>query len=313
MPTYIIRVKDFISLAEYIAGKMKAPASVPASFRLALHRAISARREHGAHLPSSQMAQALSFENNDADEGHGYFIGVLEHVRDVLRPRMLDALRMEEARPDVTERLVNRFEKLEVEEPSEAFLQAPDGAAATAQEKTATTTTQPDARYEAERVDDLEETGLAFRLLLQDLNRIRSFLTQTWDGYRQGMFGLVPCSLVTNAAIDLARSLEEEIKTNLDRYGGAGKFIDAYYVALCLERKQHPNFKERLGDAMNFNVYEEAENFFFPAFQLLEAFAKLVDSRHIPEYRRATMACTIRRVIGRRSPLGTSSRRTNRF
>jgi hypothetical protein len=140
--------------------------------------------------------------------------------------------RADQKTTDVTEKLANKFEKLEVEEPSEAFLQAPDVAVAKGE------TTQLEANYEAERIQDFEEAFLSFTLLLQDFNKFRTVIMQTWYGYKLGMFGLVPSSLMTNAAFDLARSMDEDMKAIFDKYGRFQEISSVLFLgSLSAERR----------------------------------------------------------------------------
>ena len=76
-PTYIIKVKEFVSLAEYIVACTKPLIQVPTSLVKALDRAILLRKNFGSETGAS----------NISDEGHAYFRGILEKTREVLKPR----------------------------------------------------------------------------------------------------------------------------------------------------------------------------------------------------------------------------------
>jgi hypothetical protein len=80
-PTYIIAIKDFTGLAEYIASFTRPPVRVPKPIVAAIDRAISLRRDHADH-PSFQLSQVA--KDLAANESHSYFIGVLERVREIL-------------------------------------------------------------------------------------------------------------------------------------------------------------------------------------------------------------------------------------
>jgi hypothetical protein len=82
-------------------------------------------------------------------------------------------------------RYSNKFKKLEVYSPSEAFLRAPDVAPA-ARPATQSGTSKPDAGYEIGRMQDFVEAYLAFYLLLCDLANSERFMYHTWAGYRNG-------------------------------------------------------------------------------------------------------------------------------
>lgn len=283
-PTYTIAVKDFINLAQHIAGFTKPPVSVPRGFATVLDRAIAVRRGHAADL-SSQLDQSAKKKESDAT--HTYFLGVLEQVRDILRPRMpSDLLKDHLAKPpgteiptDSSESLSNQFKHLDIHEPSEAFINAPDNVPKT------TTEGDTEVRYEAERLQDFDEAYFAFQLLLQDFSRFRNFIDETWVGYREGAWDLVAASITTNTAIDLARRLEDELQPLFAKQDGAAKMLERYYAVQCISRGGHPDHTERPGDDMNYQMYDIADHIFIPSYMFLKAFGALVGPRNIPQYK----------------------------
>lgn len=66
-PRHVIGVKDFTSLAEYIAKKAD---SVPEAFTNTINRVIAARSAFGSQL--EEHGRTL---NKDSDRKHGYFLG----------------------------------------------------------------------------------------------------------------------------------------------------------------------------------------------------------------------------------------------
>ncbi|PYI18955.1 hypothetical protein BO99DRAFT_459826 [Aspergillus violaceofuscus CBS 115571] len=252
---HILALKDFVDLAEYIAASTKPVVRVPASFVAVLDRAISVRREHGNKARAKGPA---SLESRESSDRHEYFIGILEQVRQALQPRMAD-------------NLANRFEGLEVQEPSEAFLQAPDAPIpAPAADKS-------EVNYEAERLSDYEEVLFAFSLLLQDLRKIRAIIVRTWKEYKLRTFDLVAVSLMTNCAIDFARHLEEEIQALLNEHGGSIALLVGLYEGICDMVGDDPTHRERPGDPLNFRTYNIAESLFMAAYVFLNSFHPLVD------------------------------------
>lgn len=279
LPTYTIAVKDFTTLADFIAA-YKGRVQVPESFASAIYRAISARKSHGSAV-SADLPQ--SEENAASDDRHSYFVGVLEHVRDTLRPFMpADFLGRQEKKGKAadTEKLANSFERLEVYDVSEEFLNAPDAA------RPAPNVDIPsDVRYEAERLDDFQEAMFQFQLLLQDISKIRNVVKETWIGYQSGAFDLVSASLTTNTAVDIARSMEEDAKPVLTKHGGSAKLLQLLYIGLCLERGEDPNYKERPTDDMNFKTYDFTETISWPTFQILNAFDGILEDNKMPIYK----------------------------
>lgn len=170
--TYTIAIKDFIGLAEYIAGYKGTRVEVPHSFASSLHRAIAVRRSHGGDISE---ALGKTAESEASDARHSYFVGVLVHVRDTLRPLMPESLKNMEpgTKPADAEKLSNSFSKLELFESSEDFFNAPDATPSVPGEPPSA------ACYEAERLQDLEEAFMLFQLLMQDMFKIRSIILET--------------------------------------------------------------------------------------------------------------------------------------
>ncbi|KAF5690474.1 hypothetical protein FDENT_3858 [Fusarium denticulatum] len=117
-PRYVIEIKDFVPVAECISVYKKPALSVPRAFFTTLNRVIKARSDFGDEL-------AASNEKVDAksDARHFYFVGILEKVREILKPYSdpVDSGSSKE-----TETLTNKFKELEVYHPSEEFLNAKD-------------------------------------------------------------------------------------------------------------------------------------------------------------------------------------------
>ncbi|KAI4155207.1 MAG: hypothetical protein LQ340_001140 [Diploschistes diacapsis] len=265
-PTYTIAVKDFVSLAEWIVGRPKPSVQVPARFVSAINRAISVRQRHG---------KELSGKDEKSDKRHNFFVGILEQVRDILRPTMSrDAAELLEENVDAKATPLNRFEGLEVEEPSKELLQAPNISSGTGKQAV-------EEHYEAER-DSRTEAFVALRLILEDCNRFRTTISESWDGYHLGIFDLVSVSLMTNTAIDLARRLEEDAAPLFNKYGGSEQLLQEYYLATCHVCGEEESAREQPDDEMNFRMYDAAETLFVPTYMLLEAFMRVVEPGHAP-------------------------------
>lgn len=275
IPRYTITIKDFVTLADAIAAATNPPVKVPVGFMATLDRAIFARRHHSEQVAVSLSQKAKSQVSTDR---HGHFIGILEYVRDVLRPLMpieqgVDSLAeaITEVPGGVMKNLTNKFDVLQVQEPSEEFLQAPDISPTSRIEK------KPEVNYEAERFQDIEEAYFGFGLLLEDFRNLRKVVLYTWGGYLYGLFDLVSASLVTNTAIDIARQMQEDIQQLFDKYGGSAELLGAFYAGMCAIEGEDPEFRERPSDDMNFRMYDSAESVYLPVFMLLNSFSVLVE------------------------------------
>ncbi|KAH0158370.1 hypothetical protein KCU67_g7535, partial [Aureobasidium melanogenum] len=75
--TYIIAIKDFIPLAEHIVAYQTPSVKVPTTLVKSLDRAIALRQKHNSWFDD--------VGRTSKGNGHSYFLGVLEQVREILR------------------------------------------------------------------------------------------------------------------------------------------------------------------------------------------------------------------------------------
>ncbi|KAL8915636.1 MAG: hypothetical protein Q9172_006818 [Xanthocarpia lactea] len=282
--TYVIQVKDFISLAEFIAGFTKPVVQVPHALVKALNRAIELRSLHN----DWSRTQQSSFESDDA---HSYFLGILERTREVLRPRMpvvddsisgtFASLSLAAGRPNTqsAEPAGNIFDHLKLEEPTQAFLDAPE----VVQANHARPSNEP--RYEAEVVQSPEEKYLAAHCLFQDIRNIRSFLRALWANYRDHQVDLVAASITTNTAVDLVRGLESDFTQQYPDMAGYEEISRLFYAVQCVHRGHHPNYKERADDHFNFKMYDIAEESMLPTYIILSSLQDVISPVHALVYK----------------------------
>lgn len=162
--------------------------------------------------------------------------------------------------------LSNKVDKLEVHEPSEKFLKAPNVT------PEAPPAISPDVNYQAERLQDMVEAFFALRLLLGDLHKIRESLRRAWTGYQIVIFDLVAVSLMTNAAVDIARRMEEEIRPILDAAGGSEEIFQIHIFAVYTLHGKNIVNRELQDDEMKFCIYDVADTTFELAHTLLNVF-----------------------------------------
>ncbi|KAI5306217.1 hypothetical protein KEM56_001807 [Ascosphaera pollenicola] len=269
--TYTIAIKEFIDLAEFIASHSKnAQVKIPETFAASLRRAIDIRRAYGAEV-SQALREQKRKENKASDERHNYFIGVLEHVRDVLRPYMPQRFQSDATEASKSESLANQSEKLKVYEPSKEFLNAPDVTIHLEE----TDGEPPSDHYEADRTNDFKEAILMFHLLLSDMAKMRAVVEQTWDGYKKHIFDLPTAALTTNTAVDLARRMVEDAEPIFEPHGGCEGLMHKLYMAYSLQFNQDPEHVEQPGDYFNLRLYDCAEAMFWPTYRLLEGFCAI--------------------------------------
>jgi hypothetical protein len=75
--TYTIAIKDFIPLAEHIFAYQKPPVKIPSAFIKSLDRAIALRQKHNSWFKD--------VGRSSEGDGHTFFLGVLEQVREILK------------------------------------------------------------------------------------------------------------------------------------------------------------------------------------------------------------------------------------
>lgn len=224
-PDYTIAIKDFIPLAEFVAASQKPVVSVPLAFASTLNRVISTRSGFGGRLAELGNSPAAS-----ADAKHSYFVGVLEKVREVLKPRVPPASQdaaSASTTSDTLDEVGGRFATLSVYEPSEEFLNAPDIERPVPVE-------DDKAIYVAEPLQDLEEALFAYTLMINDLIKIRAQIEWIWTNYRDGLFELAAAAIATNTACDLARNLMEDMAPMFKAHGGAIEIAKKFYLYQCM-------------------------------------------------------------------------------
>ncbi|KAK8087729.1 hypothetical protein PG997_002690 [Apiospora hydei] len=250
-PSYVLQIKEFIPMAQHIVKADADPAiEVPSSLSAALSRVIWARKAFAKQMGSR------------ADRKHSYFVQVLERVQDALKPLLSgsDGLAMSDVKKSVEEDVEMKpkarssiFDFLEVYEPSEEFLNAPD----------VVLPERHDATYQVEELDEGEEAIFAYMALLADLAKLRAEVNTLWDRYSAKELDLAAVSVATNAAMEFARNIEDDIAPLLKKAGGPELVAQNVHLALCeaLGRpflaKKHPK------DDFNYDAYDVGHDWTF--------------------------------------------------
>jgi len=277
-PTYIIKVKEFVSLAEYIVACTKPLVQVPTSLVKVLDRAILLRKNFGSETAAPDVS----------DEGHAYFRGILEQTREVLRSRspsetVNDRLTkpvsdIEAADVAQSEEIQNIFDKLDLQEPSQEFLDSSDVVPSTRAGK------KPQPNYEVETLQTQEEEYLAAHCLLEDVRHIRKFLCALWGNYREGM-DLVAVSITVNTAIDFVRTLEQDLVSRFPAKRDYEDMIRLFFGVQCVHRGQDPNHRQRRDDLFNMAVYDLLGDIMLPTYSTLSSLQNIIQSGSVPQYK----------------------------
>lgn len=286
--SYIIKVKDFITLAGFIAGFSKPVVKVPAYLVAALNRAIELRGQHNARSREGKDSDEAT-KRAVADETHSYFMGVLEKTREVLKPRMpsdmiddvLCAPPLETGDPGekTTSQTRNMFDKLDIQEPSQVFLDTPDITPAPASRSNV------EHRYKAETLHSPEEQYLAAHCLFQDVRHTRVFLRGLWAMYRESGIDLAAAAITTNTAIEFVRELEQDYLQQFPEQSDYESIVKMFFGVQCLAKGEDPAHKQRPDDSFNFNVYGLAEECLLSTFVLLSSVQAVISPGHLPIYK----------------------------
>ncbi|PCD21189.1 hypothetical protein AU210_016615 [Fusarium oxysporum f. sp. radicis-cucumerinum] len=278
---YVLAIRDFVPLAEFIARELTTTtaieanngAGIPLFFRTALERAIRVRKMFSMHL--SETNKHLSVRANTA---HAYFVSVLEKVRYVLfkveggsgvafnMASEKDATNAihDNSVVEAKTRDFSLFQVLQVYEPSENFSDSPDVVLPAR-------SSPIDLEYTVENDESETECIFAFITLLEDFIKLRQEVSNLWNEYRSGTIDLAAAAIGANLAIELARSIEEEMAPLLKKHGGALALLPKYFGAVSQSLGLDPFQKERFSDDMNFACYDIGATFLYNAASLLEA------------------------------------------
>ncbi|KAI1120570.1 hypothetical protein F5Y10DRAFT_258140 [Nemania abortiva] len=286
-PKYIISINDFVPLAEYLAAKAT---PVPDTVRSTIDRVIAARSGFASKL--EKHGKALT-ETSDAK--HQYFIGVLEKVREVLKPFM-PAHNLKQA-VSAEEKLSNRFASLDVYEPSQEFLDTP------VSERPAQTQ-KDDAVYEAETEVSFEHAFFALTSAINDMNRVGDRIQWIWSNYKRGVFDLVAAAIATDTAIELVRNMLDDILPLLNKHGGVGEMLKGFYIFQCLMEgwSEDDILLKNTEDNFNYETYDIGTGTYFTTYRILEGLINVIEPNQVPIYKEG--------MFGSYDPASNRSRKT---
>ena len=221
--------KTILRCAKWAESHRKPGDTIPRSFAIALNYTIAIRTSHG---------KKRSGKDVKSDERHRYFIEVLEQIRQTLGSLMSPKLaKAAGIATDDPVALSNRFEQLELEEPSEEFLNA------------SPTRQSSNVRVEIAR-DTLDEACFMLGLILEDYKSFRNVIQESWKEYLNGTGDLIAISVMANTAIDLARQLETDTEAIFNNHGGSAALLQNFHQTTFGEEAASTRVES--DDEMNF-------------------------------------------------------------
>lgn len=259
-------------LAEYIAAAQETLKEIPDFFSAALIRVIDARKKFSAVL---RLRSSDPTMETASDRTHAYFVGVLESVRQTLAPLMsaFDMQDLKTAANDIhTEQSTsnaNLFATLEVYEPSEDFLNAPD-----------ITPSRTEPTFTMEAPDPVDEALFALTSLLHDINLLRAEIQRLWTTVKDDVSQLRAVATATNAAVELVRGMEEVMTPLFDSNGGVEKLYETIFRIACSAKGLDPTPQPGGTEKYNLACYEVAGDYLYNAYTVLGDFRGLVDEYH---------------------------------
>ncbi|UKZ64759.1 uncharacterized protein TrAtP1_005970 [Trichoderma atroviride] len=244
-PTYLIKIKEFEPLAQFVSKVNDV--KIPKYFSIALERVIQVRKSFSDRLTSSGVE--LNAASNDR---HSFFVGVLEKVRHHLKPLMGAVSFSVDAKADARSRGLddNFFSPLEVYYTSAEFENSPDAAIPAP---------STDVKYVAEQGDSALDILFAYIALLDDYRRLRSEIKTLWADYASGKLDLAAVSVATNMAFELARNIEEEVDPLFSKLDGGAYVANLYFARICSAFGIDIHEDKQRGDPYNLKAYDLAD------------------------------------------------------
>ncbi|KAI0143489.1 hypothetical protein GGR57DRAFT_518763 [Xylariaceae sp. FL1272] len=120
----------------------------------------------------------------------------------------------------------------------------------------------------------MEEAVFAALLMVQDLAQMRDAAENLWNQYKLADLDLAAVSVAINTAIELARSLEEDMKELIEHLGGSQVLLQIIWDASSRAIGLSPQDKQRPGDAFNMATFDLACDSLAAAGMLLDAYRR---------------------------------------
>jgi hypothetical protein len=199
---YVVRTKDFVPMAMAIAS-CQPPKTKPSTATLEVFRRSIAARKSCAKWYAA---------GSDGNEGHQYFIRVLEEALSILKPLVPKELVKIRAKPiqAAMKKVENKFENLVLEDADDS-----DVHDIFTQPASPSPPQKPisDIIYEQDETETEEEFRFASYCLIKDLNDLRQYLLGLWQRYQGKEIDLAVAAATTNMTINLVRRAEREFAT----------------------------------------------------------------------------------------------------
>ncbi|KAI1186273.1 hypothetical protein F5B17DRAFT_404497 [Nemania serpens] len=197
---------------------------------------------------------------------------------------------------DTEEKVRDRFAGLTVFEPSQESLDM------LALER-AMKDQEDNAIYEAETEATFEHALFALVNVVNDMNRVRARIRWIWSNYQDGAFDLAAAAIASNTAIELVKTMTEDIMPLLDSQGGLGFMLNQFHLVQCLiEGWTLERISADARDDRNYATYDVASATYLTVYRMLEGFATVLQPNKVPMYKEG--------IYGVYDPASDRSRKT---
>lgn len=268
-------VSTFLRSAEFIAKAEPKP-EVPLYVWATLRKAIDIRQNHNTWHMERGKDNAGS---RNANESHGHFIDVLKKVATILEPLHDDSdgesdesmvksgYFSVDAEP-TTEREAMLKEKIESQ-------------IRVARESIEFTVIRDDR-------DVGEEARFAWQCLLMDFHALKGYVDGLWTAYKHHNLDLMEVSVVSNTAIEFAKTLDDEFSSTFPHFEpiDMNKCFTGKFLLYCEAVAGSEVVLEQASQDLIFDAYEKAERGFLPTQGHLLGFCEILQqgdwSRSVP-------------------------------
>lgn len=128
----------------------------------------------------------------------------------------------------------NRFAGLEIQEPSQAFLDAPDAPPIQPRATERPTKVEgDDAEYGVEAMVSFMDAIFTLGNMSLKMHNLRTSVRAIWMTYQAGTIDLPAAAIGTNATVALVRVMAEEMMSKVDKYGGLDTMILKSHLFQC--------------------------------------------------------------------------------
>ncbi|TKX20292.1 hypothetical protein C1H76_7545 [Elsinoe australis] len=274
-------ISELRAVADFIA---KSDVQVPSQVLDIARRAISLRKRVTSWF--------LGRSSNSSTSRHAHFVTVLEQICETLEWNLTKNSARSGHKTSATTPPGDNGTDVDLWLNSFAVLSFDESL----DDSSAQTTPQRELVSEVEIVDDDQDDGEEEELcqryfkaycLFSDLHSMRSFISQTWQEYRDGKLDLMNATVITDAALQLAQDLiDEAVSSWPDLHNDSSVLQNVVFAMACMSRKGSMEPSLELGLPYNKDLADVADWIYLPTKVLLESFADVLQSNSIPVYKK---------------------------